>query len=83
MFSKLSADKLPVSNDRRLKFYFFQGFISNMLCLSLCPLTIRTFISNWPWKRKISQFFLKVQAGKTLFLPRSRIGHVLRPIFIL
>ena len=31
-FLKLSADKLPVSNDRRLKF-FFQWFISNVLCL--------------------------------------------------
>ena len=41
--------------------YFFQWFISNMLCW---PRTIRILISNWPRTRKFSQFF-KIQAGKT------------------
>ena len=37
-FLKLSADKLPVSNDRRLKFNFFSKFKWNMLCLCAAQL---------------------------------------------
>ena len=50
--------------------------------MSLWPCTVMILISNWPRTRKFSQFF-KNTGGEDLFLPRSRIGHVLRPILML
>ena len=58
-FLKLSADKLLVSNDRRLKFIFSMIQIKYVVFMSLWPRTIRTVISNWPRTRKFSQFFQK------------------------
>ena len=54
--------------------YFFQWFISNMLCW-LC--IIRILISNWPRTRKFSQFF-EIQAGKTF----SYHGHTLVTLYV-
>ena len=88
-FSKLSADKLLVSNDRRLKFvFFFKLYEICCLCrspswfMSLWPSTIKILISNLPRTRKFSQLF-KNTGGEDLFLPWSRVGHALRPIFML
>ena len=50
--------------------------------MSLWPRTIKILISNWPWTRKFSQLFRNT-VGKNLFLPRSRVGHALRQIFML
>ena len=50
--------------------------------MSLWPCTVMILISNWPRTRKFSQFF-KNTGGEDLFLPRSRIGHALRPILML
>ena len=50
--------------------------------MSLWLRTIRTLISNWLRKQKFSQFF-KSTGGEDLILPWSRVGHALRPIFIL
>ena len=46
VFLKLSADKLPVSNDRRLKFIFPRIHIKYVVFMSLRPRTIRILISN-------------------------------------
>ena len=50
--------------------------------MSLWPRTIKILISNLPPTRKFSQLFTNT-GGEDLFLPRSRVGHVLRPIFML
>ena len=50
--------------------------------MSLWPRTIKILISNWPRTRKFSQFF-KNTCGEDIFLPWSRVGHALRPIFML
>ena len=50
--------------------------------MSLWPRTVKILISNWPRSRKFSQFF-KNTGGEDLFLPWSRVGHALRPIFVL
>ena len=44
--------------------------------------TIKILIANWPRTRKFSQLF-KNTGGDDLFLPWSRVGHALRPIFML
>ena len=50
--------------------------------MSLWPRTVKILISNWPRTRKFSHFF-KNKGGEDLFLPWSRVGHALRPIFML
>ena len=50
--------------------------------MSLWPSTIKILISNLPRTRKFSQLF-KNTGGEDLFLPWSRVGHALRPIFML
>ena len=50
--------------------------------MSLWPRTVKILISNWPRTRKFSPFF-KNKGGEDLFLPRSRVSHALRPIFML
>ena len=83
-FLKLSADKLPVSNDRRLKFiFFFQGFISNMLCLCHYGPALFGFWFETDLGSENSESFFKSTGGEDLILPWSRVGHALRPIFIL
>ena len=58
--------------------FFPRIHIKYVVFMWLCPLTIRILISNWPLKRKFSQFFLKVQAGKTL----SYHGHALVTLYV-
>ena len=50
--------------------------------MSLWPRTVKILISNWPRTRKFSQLF-KNTGGEDLFLPWSRVGHGVRPIFVL
>ena len=59
--------------------YFFQGFISNMLCLCHHGPALLRLASE----AKFSQFFFNSTGGEDLILPWSRVGHALRPIFIL
>ena len=70
------------SSDRGLKFIFF-NYMKYVVCMSLWPRTIKILISNSPRTRKFSQFFFKKTCGEDLFLPWSRVGHALRPIFVL
>ena len=60
----------PINN---MKYVVFMSFWSH---------TIKILISNWPRTRKLSQFF-KNTGGEDLFLSWSRVGHALRPIFML
>ena len=62
--------------------FFLRIHIKYAVFMSLWPRTIRILISNWPRKRKFSQFF-KSTGGEDLILPWSRVGHALRPNFIL
>ena len=78
IFLKLSADKLPVSNDRRLKFIFSN--VSYQICCvgpALLGFWLQTDLG-----RENSASFLKYRR-EDLFLPWSRVGHALRPIFML
>ena len=57
----------------------------HMKYVVFCMCRTIKMISNWPRKLKFSQF---LQAGRHaicfwLFSPRSRVGHALRPIFML
>ena len=76
IFLKLSADKLQVSNDRRLKFIFFQWFIWNMLCLCHYGPALLRFWFQTDLVRENSASFLTILAEKTF----SWHGHALRPI---
>ena len=58
--------------------FFPRIHIKYVVFMSLWPRTIRILISNWPRKRKFIQFFLKVQAGKTL----SYHGHALVTLYV-
>ena len=78
VFLKLSADKLPVSNDRRL-----QWFIRHMLCLSHYGPALLRFWFETDLGRQNSARFFKNAGGEDLFLPWSRGGHAQRPIFTL
>ena len=53
------------------QFIFPMIHMKYVVFMSLWPRTIKILISNWP--RKFSQFFLKIQAGKTF----SYHGHAL------
>ena len=83
VFLKLSADKLLLFKWSQAQVYFFFEFIwKYVVFMSLWPRTIKILISNWPRTRKFSQFF-KNTGGEDLFLPWTRVGHALRPIFML
>ena len=56
--------------------------MKDVVFLSLWPRTIKILISNWPRTQKFSQLFT-ITGGEGLFLPWSRVGHALRPIFML
>ena len=79
-FLKLSTDKLPVSNNRRLKFIFPMIHMKSVVLMSLWPRTVQILISNWPWTRKFS-YFLKNTGGEDLFLPWSRVGHYVQFLY--
>ena len=51
--------------------------------MSQWPHTVNISTSNWSRTRKFSQFFFLNTGGEDLFLPWSRVGHAVRPIFIL
>ena len=50
--------------------------------MSLWPRTIKILFSNWPRTQNFSQFY-KNTGREDLFLSWSRVGHALRPIFML
>ena len=50
--------------------------------MSLWPSAVKILISNLPRTRKFNQLF-KNTGKEDLFLPWSRFGHALRPIFML
>ena len=80
---KLSADKLPFSDDRWLKFFFSNdSYEIYVVFMSLWSGTIKILISNCRRTLKFSQVF-KNTGEEDLFLPWSRVGHALRPIFML
>ena len=79
---KLPADKLPVSNDHRLKFIFSNDSYQIWCVYVTRPHTVKILISNWPRTQKFSHCF-KNKGGEDLFLPWSSVGHALRPIFVL
>ena len=58
--------------------FFPRIHIKYVVFMSLWPRTSRILISNWPRKQKFSQFFLKLQAGKTLSYP----GHALVTLYV-
>ena len=63
----------------RAQVYFFQGFISNMLCL--ChhgPALLRLWFQTGLGSENSARFFLIVQAGKTL----SYHGHALVTLYV-
>ena len=79
-FFKLSADKLPVSNDRRLRFIFSKD--SYQICCHYGPALLGFWFQTGLESENSSSFF-KSTGGKDLILPWSCVGHALRPIFIL
>ena len=58
-----------------MKFICWNSYV--VFEMSLWPRTIKILIANWPRTRKFSHF------SSDLFLRWSRVGHVLRPIFML
>ena len=56
-FLKLSADKLIVSNDRRLKSIFSNDSYEMCCVFVTVPCTVKILISNSPRTRKFSQLF--------------------------
>ena len=63
--------------------YFFQMIhMKYVVFMSPWPRTVKILISNWPRTRIFSQVF-KNTGAENLFLPWSRVGDALRPIFIL
>ena len=81
-FLKSSADKLPVSNDRRFKSIFSND--SYGICCVYVTLVphCQDFDFKMTSDAKIQPLFLKNKGGEDLFLPWSRVGHALRPIFV-
>ena len=77
-FLKLSADKLPLSNDRRLKFIFSKdSYQICCVCVTMAP-HYQDFDFKLASEAKIQPVFLKVQAGKTL----SYHGHALVTLYV-
>ena len=63
--------------------YFFQGFISNMLCFCHYGPALLGFWFQTDLGSENSASFLKSTGEEDLILPWSRVGHALRPIFTL
>ena len=82
IFLKLSADKLLLFKWSQAQVCFLKIYMKYVVFMSLWPSTIKILISNLPRTRKFSQLF-KNTGGEDLFLPWSRVGHALRPIFML
>ena len=82
IFLKLSADKLSVSNDHRLKFIFSRIHIKYVGLCHYGPELLGFWFQTDLGSENSSSFF-KSTGGEDLILPWSRVGHALRPIFIL
>ena len=82
IFWKLSADELLVFKWSQAQVRFLKIYMKYVVFMSLSPGTIQILISNWPRTRKFSQFF-KNTGKEDLFLPWLRVGHALRPMFML
>ena len=80
-FLKLSTDKLPVSNNRRFKFIFSNDSYEICCVCHYGPALLRFWFQT-DLGRENSAIFLKNTGGEDLFLPWSRVGHALRPIFV-
>ena len=63
--------------------FFFQWFVWNMLCLCHYGPALLRFWFQTDLGRENSARFFKNTGGEDLFLPWSRVGHALRPIFML
>ena len=63
--------------------YFFQGFISNMLCLCHYGPALLGYWFQTDFGSENSDSFFLSTGREDLILPWSRVGHALRPIFIL
>ena len=63
--------------------YFFQWFIWNMLCSCHYGPALLRFWFQTDLERENSASFFKNTGGEDLFLPWPRVGHALRPIFML
>ena len=61
----------------------FKKFIWNMLCLCHYGPALLRYWFKTDLGSKNSASYLKIQAGKTFFLPWFRVGHALRQIFML
>ena len=75
---KLSADKLPVWNDRRLKFIFSTDSYQICCVYVTMALHCEDFDFKLTSEAKIHPVLLKVQAGKTL----SYHGHALVTLYV-
>ena len=67
-FLKLSADKLPVSNDRRLKFIFSND--SNEICCVYChygPALLRFWFQTDLGRENSTGFYIYMQGRQSLF----------------
>ena len=78
----------PLTNYQCVKWsqaqiYFFQWFISNMLCLCHYGHALLGFWFQTDLGRKNSASFFKNTGGEDLFLPWSRFGYALGPVFML
>ena len=81
-FLKLSADELLVFKWSQPQVFFF--FYTHMKYVVYFCRTIKIFISNWPRERKFQPAITGRQDSCFwLCSPWSRVGQVLRPIFIL
>ena len=63
-------------------FVFLNIYMKYAVFMSLWPSTIKILILNLPRTRKFSQLF-KNTDGEDLLLSWTRVGHALRPIFML
>ena len=81
VFLKLSADKLLLFKWSQAQVCVLKIYMKYVVSMSLWPSTIKILTSNLPRTRKFSQLF-KNTGGEDLFLPWSRVGHALRPIFM-
>ena len=77
-FLELSPDKLLVFKWSQAQVYFFQWFISNMLCLCHYGPALLGFWFQTDLGRENSASFLKIQAGKTF----SYHGHALVTLYV-
>ena len=74
-FLKLSADKLPVLNYRRLKFIFSMIHMKYVVFMSLWPSTIKDFDFKLTSDAKIQPVFKKYRQGRPFLTMVTRWSH--------